>query len=75
MIEPTKSSGGRDDGERVGGRRKPTRAAILTLIKAAQEAGLPVQSLEMRPDGAVRINVAHDGAVEPDLFAEWKDRL
>jgi hypothetical protein len=48
---------------------KRTRAAV-------QKAGLPIATLDVRPNGSIRVEVLA-GAVRPvaDVFEEWADRL
>ncbi len=49
---------------------------IKRLVKAATVAGLPVSSLEVRPDGTIVLSTtgpANDDG--EDVFAKWADRL
>lgn len=49
---------------------------IKRVVKAATVAGLPVSSLEVRPDGTIVLGTtgpANDDS--EDVFAKWADRL
>lgn len=60
-------------------RRKSSfkKADVLRAIDAVKAGGMSLGSLEIRPDGTIRISssevakVAHD----PDAFDEWEARL
>lgn len=50
--------------------------SIKRVVKAASVAGLPVSSLEVRPDGTIVLGTtgpANDDG--EDVFAKWADRL
>lgn len=62
-------------------RRKRIKSPISVVdikrtLAAVQKAGLPITTLDVRPDGSIRVEVLA-GAVRPvtDVFEEWADRL
>lgn len=49
---------------------------IKRAIAAVQRAGLPVATLDVRPDGVIRVGISAGIATSAeDVFAEWADRL
>lgn len=48
---------------------------IKRVLKAANVAGLPVSSLEVRPDGTIVLGTTGPANDDEDVFAKWADRL
>lgn len=62
-------------------RRKRVKSPVSVVdikraIAAVQKAGLPVGTLDVRPDGTIRVGISAGVAIPvEDVFAEWADRL
>lgn len=62
-------------------RRKRVKSPISVVdikrtIAAVQKAGLPIATLDVRPDGSIRVEVSAGAAhTAVDVFEEWADRL
>lgn len=61
---------------RIRARPRPVRKAeLLRLMDAVRAGGLTVASVEVKPDGTVRLSAAEVLGTPSDDFAKWEGRL
>lgn len=48
---------------------------VLRVIRAATSAGIPIRTLEVLPNGTIRVSSENVAAQSGDLFDEWEDKL
>ncbi len=62
-------------------RRKRIKSPISVIdikrtLAAVQKAGLPIATLDVRPDGSIRVEISTGTAnTAVNVFEEWADRL
>jgi len=61
-------------------KRREKRASVrkievLRVIRAASSAGIPIRTLEVLPNGTIRVSSQTIAPEAPDVFDEWEHKL